>query len=173
MIAEPFKRSKIFVNRGIQGSMALRFGMYWVVYHICLWHGAFMYFFLRARLSLLTGGEGPMMSVSELYGKFMADYLPITVTALLLLPIVVYEMIRQTHRIAGPLVRFSNALQDMKDGKVIQPVKLREGDMLTDFETLFNEFVEFHQAKSKAGESKLTGSAEVKPERQLVASNAD
>lgn len=173
MIAEPFKRSKIFVNHGIQGSMALRFGLYWVVYHLCLWHGAFMYFFLRARLSLLTGGEGPMMSVSELYGKFMADYLPITVTALLLLPIVVYEMIRQTHRIAGPLVRFSNALTEMKDGKVIQPVKLREGDMLTDFETLFNEFVEFHQAKSKAGESPSTDSAEVEPERQLVASNAD
>lgn len=75
-MADSFKRSRIFVNRGIQGSMALRFGLYWVIYHICLWHGAFMYFFVRARLSQLTGGEGPMMSVGELYGKFLSDYLP-------------------------------------------------------------------------------------------------
>lgn len=172
-MTEPFKRSKIFVNRGIQGAMALRFGMYWVVYHICLWHGAFMYFFLRARLSHLIGEAGPMMSVSELYGKFMADYLPITVTMLLLLPIVVYEMIRQTHRIAGPLVRFSKAMQEMRDGQVIQPVKLREGDMLTDFEKLFNEFVEFHQAKMKAAGELSAEPGASDAQLQLVASNAD
>ena len=173
MIAAPFKRSKIFVNRGIQGSMALRFGMYWVVYHICLWHGAFMYFVLRSRLSQLTGGEDSMMSIGELYGKFMVEYLPITVTALLLLPVVIYEMVRQTHRIAGPLVRFSNAMQEMQDGKVIQPVKLREGDMLTDFESLFNEFVEFHQSKVKTAGEKNAAPTAAEFERQPVASNAD
>ncbi len=173
MITEPVKRSRIFVNSGIQGAMSLRFGVYWLVYHICLWHGAFMYFFLRARLSLLTGEEGPMMSIGELYGKFMADYLPITLTALLLLPIVVYEMIRQTHRIAGPLVRFSKAMQEMRDGKVIQPVKLREGDMLTDFEKLFNEFVEFHQAKVQSAGEQVGESAATNAQSQLVASNAD
>ena len=55
MVALPFKRKKLFVNRGIQGAMSLRFGFYWVVYHVCLWHGAFMYFFIRARLAQLTG----------------------------------------------------------------------------------------------------------------------
>ena len=114
-----------------------------------------------------------MMSIGELYGKFMVEYLPITVTALLLLPVVIYEMVRQTHRIAGPLVRFSNAMQEMQDGKVIQPVKLREGDMLTDFESLFNEFVEFHQAKVKTAGEKNAAPTAAEFERQLVASNAD
>lgn len=54
------------------------------------------------------------------------------------------ELIRQTHRIAGPLVRFSNAMKDMMAEKTIQPLKLRKGNMLTDFEKLFHEFIVFH-----------------------------
>ena len=180
MVKLPFKRSKLFVNRRIQGALTLRFGLYWVMYHICLWNGAFMYFFMRARLTQLTGSAQPMLSMSEMYTLFLQEYVPITVAATLLLPIVIHELIRQTHRIAGPLVRFSHALRDMMDGKTIQPVKLREGDMLTEFETLFNEFIAFHQAKVQALariEDQALANIEVQPhdsasESQLVASNA-
>ena len=153
--------------------MALRFGFYWVMYHLCLWNGAFMYFFMRSRLSQLTGSNEPMLSLSELYSKFLSDYLPLTLAATLLLPIVIYELIRQTHRIAGPLVRFSHAMNDMMAGKTIQPVKLREGDMLTDFEKLFNEFIAFHQSQSSAVAAVTAKSSEAAEEPQLVASNAD
>ena len=180
MVKLPFKRSKLFVSRGIQGALSLRFGLYWVMYHICLWNGAFMYFFLRARLSQLTGSDQPMLSLSEMYALFLKEYIPITVAAGLLLPVVIYELIRQTHRIAGPLVRFSHAMNDMMAGKTIQPVKLREGDMLTDFEKLFNEFVAFHQAKTQALariETQALASIETQghdsaDESQWVASNA-
>ena len=177
----PFKRKKLFVNRGIQGAMALRFGLYWVMYHICLWNGAFMYFFLRARLAQLTGSDQPMMSLSEMYALFLKEYLPITFAATLLLPAVVYELIRQTHRIAGPLVRFSHAMRDMMAGKTIQPVKLRDGDMLTEFETLFNEFIAFHQTKQQSlarieaqtlAKIEVLGHAADNEDSQLVASNA-
>jgi hypothetical protein len=181
MVMLPFKRKKLFVNRGIQGAMALRFGLYWVMYHICLWNGAFMYFFLRARLSQLTGSDEPMLSLSDMYSLFLKEYIPITAAATLLLPIVIYELIRQTHRIAGPLVRFSHAMRDMMAGKTIPPVKLREGDMLTEFETLFNEFVAFHQSKVQTLariEAQTLENIEVPgldsvEEPQLVASNAD
>lgn len=169
----PFKRKKLFVNRGIQGAMSLRFGLYWVMYHICLWNGAFMYFFLKARLSQLTGSPGPMLSLSELYAVFLEEYLPITFAATLLLPVVVYELIRQTHRIAGPLVRFSHVMRDMIDGKTVQPVKLRDGDMLTDFEKLFNEFIAFYQSKQQAPAGIEVEAAALVEELQLVASNAD
>ena len=150
MVDFSIQRKKLFVNRGIQGAISLRFAFYWVIYHLCLWHGAFMYFFVSARLSQLTGSDAPMLSLNELYAKFLTEYVPITLAATLLLPIVVYELIRQTHRIAGPLVRFSHAMKDMMAGKTIKPVKLRDGDMLTDFEKLFNEFVAFHQSKVQA-----------------------
>ena len=173
MIDLPFKRKKLFVNRGIQGAMSLRFGFYWVIYHLCLWNGAFMYFFIRSRLAQLTGTDKPMLPLNELYGFFLTEYLPITVAATLLLPIVIYELIRQTHRIAGPLVRFSNAMKDMMAGKVIQPVKLRDGDMLTDFEKLFNEFIVFHQTKVQAAAGGAIPAPKASAQPQLVSSNAD
>ena len=51
-----FHRKKLFVNRNLQGTITVRFLYYWVLYHVCVWHGAFMYFFLRERLTQLTGG---------------------------------------------------------------------------------------------------------------------
>jgi hypothetical protein len=171
MVKLPIHRKKLFVNRGIQGAMSLRFAFYWVIYHLCVWHGAFMYFFLRARLTQLTGGE-PMLPLNELYGHFLTEYLPLTLAATLLLPIVIYELIRQTHRIAGPLVRFSNAMKDMMAGKTIQPIKLRDGDMLTDFEKLFNEFIVFHQSKVNGTAASEAPAPTPEDESQLVASNA-
>ena len=173
MVKLPFQRKKLFVSAGIQGKMALRFGLYWVIYHLCLWNGAFMYFFMRSRLSQLTGNGEPMLSLSELYSRFLSDYLPLTMAATLLLPIVVYELIRQTHRIAGPLVRFSNVMKEMMAGKTVQPIKLREGDMLTDFEKLFNEFIAFHQSRNSASAAGTGKSRENAEEPQMVASNAD
>ena len=114
-----------------------------------------------------------MLSLNELYGKFLTEYLPITIAAVLLLPVVIYELIRQTHRIAGPLVRFSNAMKDMMAGKVIQPVKLREGDMLTDFEKLFNEFIVYHQAKVQAAAGSAIPAPKALEQPQFVSSNAD
>ncbi len=173
MVKFPFKRKKLFVNRGIQGAMSLRFGFYWVLYHLCLWHGAFMYFCLRARISQLTGSKTPMMSVSELYAHFLKEYIPITFAATLLLPIVIYELVRQTHRIAGPLVRFSNAMQDLLAGKAVGPIKLRDGDMLGEFETLFNQFIAFHQSHVQTAAGRELSAQTADDESQFVASNAD
>lgn len=171
-----FHRKKLFVNKHLQGTMSLRFLYYWGLYHLSVWHGAFMYFFLKERLVQLTGG-GQMRSIKELYSYFMYEYTPIVAAAILLLPIVVYELIRQTHRFAGPLVRFSNAMKDVMAGKPVQAIKLRDGDLLGNFEKLFNEFLAFHHAKIEEAQAQAKSGTPVpamtdEQESQLVASNA-
>ena len=169
-----FARKKLFVNRHLQGTITLRFVYYWAIYHLSVWHGAFMYFFLKERLIQLTGG-GQMRSVKELYSHFMHEYTPIIAAAVFLVPIVIYELIRQTHRFAGPLVRFSNAMKDVMAGKPVKQIKLRDGDLLGEFETLFNEFLAFHHAKVEEAAAKSTPAVPAmtaEEESQLVASNA-
>lgn len=141
-----FSRKKLFVSSGIQGTLVVRFAMYWALYHLALWHASFLYFFIRERIGQLTG-TSVMRSVDQLYSHFLSEYTPLVVGACVMLPIVMYEVIRQTHRVAGLLVRFSHALKDLMAGKAPRPVKLRDGDLLTDFEKLFNEFIEFYQAR--------------------------
>lgn len=84
MVSLSFKLSKLFVNRGISGAMSLRFACDWVMYHLCVWHGAVMSFFARARLFQLTGSDEPMLPLNELEGHFLMEYLPLTMAATLL-----------------------------------------------------------------------------------------
>ncbi len=177
MVGKMFARKKLFVNAGIQGTLSLRFCAYWAVYHLSLWHAAFIYFFIRERLGQLTG-QSQMRSIDQLYTHFLSEYAPLTAGACLMLPIVIHELVRQTHRVAGPMVRFSSTMRDMIAGKDVQPIKLRDGDLMKDFEKLFNEFIVIYQSRksSPASESLDVPGAgideSIDESRQLVASNA-
>lgn len=56
-------------------------------------------------------------------------------------PFLIWDLIKLTNRIAGPLFRFETLLNDFgKTGK-LNAAKLREGDLLTDYQQRFNAFV--------------------------------
>ena len=58
-----------------------------------------------------------------------------------MLPILARDLLKFSHRMAGPLVRFRNAIEEMTEGKVIQPVSLRPRDLLDEFLVAFNKMV--------------------------------
>ena len=64
------------------------------------------------------------------------------ILAAALSPIVLWDMLKLTHQIAGPLVRFRNALQKMAIGEPVAKIKLRDGDLLVEFQDAFNEFLD-------------------------------
>ena len=133
------KRQRMFVNGLIQGRLLMRAAGYWIVYHIVLWHTLFLYRYLEYRASLAAGG--PPKSFSEQYGEFVLDYYPMVICAVLVLPILLYDVMWLTHRIAGPLTRFENTLKRMERGERVAPVRLRERDLLTHFQGAFNDFI--------------------------------
>jgi len=64
--------------------------------------------------------------------------LMVTLELLILTPIVVWIGIRLTHRVAGPLVRISSALQQLAQGDYAVQIKLRDGDALVDLADTVN-----------------------------------
>ncbi len=132
-------RKKKFVNSRVQGRLMLRFALYWVLYHVVLWHAIFVFQFMRYRMQSPTGGFA--VPFREMYGNFVIDYYPVALCAALALPIVLLDMLYVTHRIVGPLVRFQNALRDLTAGKTVKAVQLRKGDLLTDFQDEFNRYL--------------------------------
>jgi hypothetical protein len=64
--------------------------------------------------------------------------------ACLILPLFMIDFVRLTHRIAGPLVRFRIALVQIMQGHRVNEVELRKGDLLTEFQQSFNEFLSFY-----------------------------
>ncbi len=144
-------RRRFFVDRLIQGRIVGRIAMYWVLYHVVLWHSLFVFRYLQYRAGTINGE--PPQPFGELYGQFVADYYPVALFAIVTLPIFLFDIVRLTHRVAGPIVRFKNVMRSHLDGKKVPPVKLRTDDLLLPFQDTFNEFTaEFTRLREEHAE---------------------
>lgn len=144
---------------------------YWLVYHVVLWHTLFIFEYFHYRVELIGGGTP--MSLSELYSQFTSKYYPIIVSALGVLPILAIDMMKYTHRIAGPLVNFANVLQRLRQGEHVDHVTLRQGDLLLELQEEFNAFLKFYnekQAKTEEVAADLSSidSDELSPEDKIL-----
>ena len=146
MLKALLPRKKIFVSRIIQGRLATRIGCYWVLYHFVLWHALFAYRYAEYRLE----HEGPPASFRELYGGFADQYYPVLICALAMLPVFLIDLFHLTHKIAGPLIRFQKSLRAMTAGEPVSRIRLRKGDLLTELEQDFNNYVDCYERRRQA-----------------------
>ena len=133
-------RKKSFVNRELQGKFLTRLVGYWFFYHLVLWHSLFVVDLMRNQLAS-TVVDGPRLSIGELYVNFADAHRVLLFLMVASLPIVLRDMVRLTHQVAGPLIRFRIALRQLANGQEVENVKLRDGDLLTEFQDAFNEFL--------------------------------
>lgn len=161
-------RKKLYVSRRIQGGMLAKLALYWGVYHFVLWHAMFMYRYMQYRADVLGGAAH--VSFAELYSTFAAQHYSMVLCAVGVFPIVLWDMVKITHRIAGPLVRFQNTLREMAKGVRPRPIKLRRGDLLVELQDAFNEYVTSLEAKASKNESEGAATSHgPSDERQVVA----
>lgn len=133
-------RKNVYVNRDIQGKILRRVAKYWIGYHLGLWHVLFLIQFFRYGTSGLTGGPGPR-NLWELYLDVAREQWVLIILPVALFPAILWDMLRLTHQVAGPLVRFRDALKRLAAGEQVESIKLREGDLLSEFQESFNEFL--------------------------------
>lgn len=128
------KRRRIWVDP-FQTKLLIRMGLYCVCYQVSLtviivaWT-VFCQFF--------ANGIRPLQ---------LADFLPALVGLLVVLPMLVWDVIKFSHRLVGPLVRFRKAMRAIADGEPIGPIKLRDGDFMTELRDDFNRMLEALQAR--------------------------
>jgi len=133
-------RKKSFVNRELQGKFLSRLAGYWIFYHLVLWHSLFVVDVMRNFLGAAVM-DAPKLSIGEAYASFADSHRVMLFLMLASLPIVLRDMVRLTHQVAGPLVRFRNAMRLLAAGQEVKTIKLRDGDLLTEFQDSFNEFL--------------------------------
>lgn len=146
-MAEKNPRKRIFISSRIQGQLVVRLGTYWLLYHFVLWHAMFAYHYVQHRLSAEQGH----VSFQELYGTFVLQYYPIIMCAVGMLPIFLIDLVRLSHRIAGPLYRFTQSLQSMTAGEEVRRVRLRKGDLMDELEQSFNAYVDVYERHRQSG----------------------
>jgi hypothetical protein len=162
-----FKRSRRYVDRNVQGRLVLAAMRYWT-----------LSVFLVAGLSLVGWlfvypGIGTFIS-SE---ATAAVYLPMFVTAVaiatLLAPLALWDLVRLSHRFAGPMVRLRRALAELSAGGDPGAIRFRKKDFWHEMADQYNELreyvLELRAAKSENFAGERQSAATTAPEKRELA----
>ena len=85
--------------------------------------------------------EGPHDPARQFVETLEAN-LSVFILMLILVPGMTWDAIRISHRLVGPVVRFRETMQALADGEPVRPIKLRDGDYLTEMRDDFNNMLE-------------------------------
>jgi len=96
------------------------------------------YFHGNVMSTIFKGGGMPFW---EYYGKFFEVNKSILICAVAICPILLWDTLRVTHRIAGPIVRFKDVLKRLTEGEKVTKIELRDNDLMEDLRDAFNEFL--------------------------------
>jgi hypothetical protein len=125
------KRSKQIVDKDVQGALARR-----VIVHFCA-------FIVVGGLLGLTVQflSNPFQSFEQQSTNFWNNSGPYLVALVLMLPIFVYDTIKLSNRIAGPVYRLRSTMMSIKRGEETPELKFRSVDFWQEMAVEFNEMV--------------------------------
>ena len=124
----PFHRKKLYVNKEVQGSIIKKAIFQW---------------FLCTSLVLLvvvivTAINDPSRSAFTMIWDMWKYFAPVILASFFVLPIFVYDLLRASHKIAGPLLRLKNEMEKLTNGETVRPLRFRDGDYWQDMAEQFN-----------------------------------
>ena len=122
------RRAFLFIDREVQGALLLRTASYWL---FCLISISLMVLCWNA----LTG---PPRRFVDLTTDLYFRYGPALAASLIMLPIVMFDVLRMSNRFVGPVVRLRTGLKELADGRPAQPLNFRDDDFWRELANEFN-----------------------------------
>lgn len=117
------RRRKLFIEPKVQGPLMLRVAAYWIA---MLWAAAVLLIGAPFAIGVAMSQRPP--ELLEIASRVSSQLWPAFFVGAMMLPIVMMDILRQSHRVVGPTLRIRRALQDLADGKTIDPIYFRKGD---------------------------------------------
>ena len=128
------KRKTQFIDKSVQGKLVIRVFAYWT---LCLCGMFCLLAGVPIVLSWFVGSAGAP-TASQLIVQTWRMFWPALFASGLVLPLLLLDVLRVSHRFAGPMHRLHNALRDVADGKSVAPIKFRDGDFWCEMADEFN-----------------------------------
>lgn len=122
-------RRKIWIDR-FQTSLALRIAYHCVLYQVATW---FLVVFEQRIHPLADTILGPAG------GTYLSILIVTSVVAMVMMS--VYDAVKISHRVVGPIYRFRMAVRSITAGEVVAPIHLRDGDYLRESMDDLNEML--------------------------------
>ncbi len=114
MFGRKRSRQRYFVDPQVQGALILRVILYWIV---CV-----------ATITLMLLGwrivSGPARLFQNHFDAMWFLYGPALIASFVLLPLVVFDIVRLSNRFVGPLVRLRRAMPRLGTRRTRRPVEL-------------------------------------------------
>lgn len=129
------KRRKIWID-GFQTRLALRIAFYFIFYQVAIW-------------SLVMIERNIFIALDDILGREAAGNVLLLLGGVVVLIgcLFVYEAIKFSHRLVGPLVRFRKVVKAITAGEELTTIQLRKGDYLQDLKDEFNEMLKVLEAR--------------------------
>jgi hypothetical protein len=137
-VAKPFKRTRIWVDPPFQCRLLLRQVLYWMLIVVLWVHIAYVSELTAAIIQ--SAGKGTSAEGIG-YTDFLWRYRFLLFGLVLTLPAVLYDLLKFSHRIAGPLFRCRRMMLEMADGKPVEEFKPRKNDLMRELLQAFNVLV--------------------------------
>jgi hypothetical protein len=123
-----FARKKLLVDREVQWAFLLRAIGYWLMCALTvLLLLAFTNMLAEPMSIFFPEADGPWLRLG-----------PTVVCAVLFLPIVIYDFLRVSNRLIGPILRLRRGMRALAAGEHVQPIQFRDGDFWREFADEFN-----------------------------------
>jgi hypothetical protein len=147
------RRGKIYLGGMLQGTLVRRLAIGWVTYNVLLFHGLFLVNYLEGSQPTADDAQPTLL---ERYEAFAWQDRLLIFGAIAAGPIFIWDVIRCTHRVAGPLVRLEQTLLRMAKGETVSEIRFRKGDWLTSLERALNIYL---SSRASAVTSETTNAA--------------
>lgn len=127
------RRTQLVCDDEVQGTLMWQAIQYWF---FCLLTIAL---FMVCWAATMTMPGQPIIAV---FNELWRQFAPAMAASVIVLPLIVLDVFRQSNRFAGPIFRLRTALQQLAAGEEVRPIHLRDGDMLQELAEDFNRALE-------------------------------
>ena len=161
-------RQRMWIDHSVQGSLIGRVVIYWVfgLIYLGLGSACFQYY------------QHPTWSVSKHLGSFASQCGPWLPFLILIVPLVIFDVVRLSNQFAGPVFRLRRQLRNLVSDPDCAPLTFREDDYWRDLAEPVNslqqqiigmreQLKELHAARSAAERIAVQRGSETPTEEQL------
>jgi hypothetical protein len=139
MKSTTFRRTKIYLGWTVHGRIVAQIAVFWIAYHVILCTALFALEYMQ-RLPEYLGNE-PHAAAAPFLESFIHHYAWMALLPIAALPILLFDCIRLTHRIVGPLKRLESVFQQLARGEAISEVHFRDHDLMGGVEDSLNAYL--------------------------------
>ncbi len=143
---------KLLADRQLQGSLVLRIVAYWCFYVLAISQ-------IMLGWKIATGPDGSFLSFFRI-DELWQEHGIVLVASLVMLPVMVWDVLRVTSRSAGSIFRLRRALHALAAGEEVKPIKFREADQRDELADDFNAVLVYvERLRQEAGSAARSAAA--------------